>query len=99
MRLSPPAGSQCNYLKDAANLAQCYSYEQYFLIVYFEVVYLSLVARHWLGLPETSALWKLTSILQHFANVVGERVTSTRFENLTASGYSFSSLRHTSVAR
>ena len=74
-------------LKNAANVNQRYSYEERLLMVYFKLVFVSLVARHWLKLRETSAALKLTSILEYFANVVGERVNTVRFGNLTASDY------------
>jgi len=74
-------------LKNAANVNQRYSYEERLLILYFKWVFVSLVTRHWLKLRETPAALKLTAILQYFANVVGERVNTVRFGNLTASDY------------
>jgi hypothetical protein len=74
-------------LKNAANVYQRYTSEERLLILYYNVLYVSLVARHWLRLRETSAILKLTTILQYFANVVGERVNRVRFGNLTASEY------------
>jgi hypothetical protein len=57
------------------------------LILYFKLLYVSLVTRHWLGLRETPAVLKLTAILQYFANVVGERVNSVQYGNLAASDF------------
>ena len=74
-------------LKNAANVNQSYSYEERLLILYFKFVFVSLVARHWLKLSEAPAALKLTSILEYFANVVGERVNTVKFGNLTASDY------------
>jgi hypothetical protein len=74
-------------LKNAANVNQRYSYEERLLILYFKLVFASLVTRHWLKLRETPAALKLTTILEYFANVVGERVNTVRFGNLTASDY------------
>jgi hypothetical protein len=74
-------------LKNAANVNQRYTYEERLLILYFKVVFAWLITRHWLKLRETSAALKLTSILEYFANVVGERVNTVRFGNLTASDY------------
>jgi hypothetical protein len=74
-------------LKNAANVNQRYSYEERLLIVYFKLIFASLVTRHWLKLRETPAALKLTVILEYFANVVGERVNTVRFGNLTASDY------------
>jgi hypothetical protein len=36
---------------------------------------------------EKPAILKLTAILQYFANVVGQRVNTVQFANLTASDY------------
>jgi hypothetical protein len=71
-------------LKNAANLKQRYSFEELLLILYFKLVYASLVMRHQLKMRETPPVLELTAILEYFANVVGERVYSVRFENLTA---------------
>ena len=74
-------------LKNAANVNQRYSYEERLLILYFKLVFASLFARHMLKLREAPAALKLTTILEYFANVVGERVNTVRFGNLTASDY------------
>jgi hypothetical protein len=74
-------------LKNAANINQRYTYEERLLIVYFKLIFASLITRHWLKLGESSAVLKLTKILEYFANVVGERVNTVRFGNLTASDY------------
>jgi hypothetical protein len=74
-------------LKNAANVNQRYSYEERLLIVYFKLLFVSLATCHWLKLRETPAALKLTAILEYFANVVGERVNTVRFGNLTASDY------------
>lgn len=74
-------------VKNAAHDNQLYTYEERLLILYFKVVFVSLVMRHWLNLRETPAALKLTFILEYFANVVGERVNTVRFGNPTASDY------------
>jgi hypothetical protein len=74
-------------LKNATNVNQQCTYEEHLLILYFQVLNVSLVVRHGLGLRKTSALLKLTAILQYFANVVGERVNAVRYGELTASDY------------
>jgi hypothetical protein len=74
-------------LRNAANVNQRYSYEERLLILYFKLVFAALITCHWLKLRETPAALKLTAILEYFANVVGERVNSVRFGNLTASDY------------
>ncbi|MGD0128802.1 MAG: hypothetical protein ABSF46_25900 [Terriglobia bacterium] len=69
-------------LKHTANFNQSYTWEELRLILYFRVLHALLVTRHWLRLHEEPALMNMTSILLYFANVVGERVTRIRFENL-----------------
>ena len=71
-------------LKNAVNVHQRYSREERLLMFYFRLVFASLITRHWLRVGEKSAILKLTTILQYFANVVGQRVNTVRFANLTA---------------
>ena len=71
-------------LKNAVNLSQRYSGEERLLMFYFRLVFASLITRHWLRVREEPAILKLTTILQYFANVVGQRVNTVRFANLTA---------------
>ena len=71
-------------LKNAVNVKQRYSGEERLLMFYFRLVFASLIIRHWLQVREKPALLKLTAILQCFANVVGQRVNTVRFANLTA---------------
>jgi hypothetical protein len=74
-------------LKNAVNVNQRYSGEERLSMFYFHLVSASLVTRHWLRVREKPAILKLTAILQYFANVVGRRVNTVRFANLTASSY------------
>jgi len=74
-------------LKNAANVRQRYSREERLLIFYFRLTSWSLFGRHLLRLREKPSVLKLTAILQYFANVVGERVNTVRFGNLTAADY------------
>jgi hypothetical protein len=74
-------------LKNAANVNQRYSREERLLVFYFHLVFISLVARHWLRLHEKPPVLKLTAILQYFANVVGQRADTVRFSNVTVSDY------------
>ena len=74
-------------LKNAVNLNQRYSGEERLLMFYFRLVFASLITRHWLRVGEKPAILKLTAILQYFANVVGQRVNTVRFANLTAADY------------
>ena len=71
--------------KNAVNVSQRHIYEERFLIFYFKLVFLSLVTRHWLRLREKPVALKLTAILEYFANVVGERMNTARFANMTPS--------------
>jgi hypothetical protein len=72
-------------LKNAANVNPRYSHEERLLILYFRWQFLSLAVRRLLKVDENKAIRKLTSVLQYFANVVGQRVNAARFGNLTAS--------------
>jgi hypothetical protein len=74
-------------LKNAVNVHQRCSREDRLLMFYFRLVSASLITRHWLRVGEKPAILKLTAILQYFANVVGQRVSTVRFANLTASDY------------
>lgn len=74
-------------LKNASNIDQRFNPIDELLILHFRILFASLVTRHWLRLPENSTVLKLTNILQYFANVVGERINSARFMNLTAFNY------------
>jgi hypothetical protein len=56
-------------------------------MAYFRSVLFTLSLLHLFGLREQPAILKLTAILQHFADVVGERVSSVRFGDLSASEY------------
>jgi len=72
-------------LKNAANVHQRYSREERLLMLYFRLIYISAFLRRLFKFGEKPAVLKLTWILQYFANVVGQRVSSVRFGNLTAS--------------
>jgi len=74
-------------LKNAANVNQRYTYEERLLILYFRWQFLSLAVRRPLKLGENTAILRLTSVLQYFANVVGQRVNAVKFGNLTAADY------------
>jgi hypothetical protein len=76
-------------LKNAANVNQRYSNEERLLILYFRWLFLSLAARRLLRFGEKQAVLRLTSVLQYFANVVGQRVNTVRFGDLTAADYLF----------
>lgn len=74
-------------LKNAANVDHRYTLHDRLLIVYFKCVYVLLHIRHLLRMDEKSPILRLTSILQYFGNVVGRRVTSAGFKDLSASDY------------
>jgi len=74
-------------LKNASNMRQCYSREERLLMLYFRLALISLTIRHWLRLREKPAVLGLAAILQYFANIVGERIDSVRFGNLSAFDY------------
>ena len=80
---------KCDYLaltyllKNAANVTQRYSLQERLLMVYFRVVFASLITRHWFRLRQEPAIMRLTVILQYFANLVGQRVSTLRFAEVT----------------
>jgi len=74
-------------LKNAVNINQRCSAEEQLLIVYFRLLFLSFITRHLLRLQEKPAILKLTKVLQYFANVLGQRVNTLRFADLTAPEY------------
>jgi hypothetical protein len=74
-------------LKHAAAFKPRYAFAERLLMLYFRALFLSVALRHALVLQEKAGLQKLTAVLEHFANVVGERVNQARFGKLTASEY------------
>lgn len=74
-------------LRNAANVSQRYSRDEWLLIVYFRLLFISLFLRRLLRFRLQPAILDLTAILRYFANVVGQRVNTVRFGNLTASDY------------
>jgi hypothetical protein len=77
-------------LKNAANLNQRYANEERLLILYFRWQFLSLAARRLLGMSDEGVVLRLTSVLQYFANVVGQRVEAVKFGNLAAAEFPLS---------
>jgi hypothetical protein len=74
-------------LKNAGNARRRFSKEERLLRHYFRAVFFVLMISHKMGLNERTAVLKLTSILEYFANVLGERVDTVRFGEMTASDY------------
>jgi hypothetical protein len=70
-------------LKNSANVSRRYSNEERLLILYFRCQLLSLAVRHLLKLGETQAILRMTSVLEYFANVIGQRVINAGFGNST----------------
>lgn len=60
-------------LKHAANLKQSLTWQERLLMLYYHLSSVGFVVRHWLGLNERAAILRMATILQYFANVVGER--------------------------
>ncbi len=85
-----PKALNCDFLalthllRNTTDVKPGYSKEQWLLILYFRVQFLSLAARRFLGVGERKAALRLTSILQYFANVVGERMNEVEFGNSPA---------------
>jgi hypothetical protein len=74
-------------LRNAGNAKGRLSKEERLLRKYFKAVFFALWITHKLGLSERAVILKLTSILEYFANVLGERVDTIRFGDMTASDY------------
>ena len=52
------------------------------MILYFRIQFLSLAVRRLLGVGERKAALRLTSALQYFANLTGQRLYADEFGNL-----------------
>jgi len=82
-----PRALKCDFLalthllKNTADTKQGYSKEQRLLILYFRIQFLSLAVRRLLGVGEREAALRLTSVLQYFANVIGQRLYAHEFGN------------------
>ena len=83
-----PRALKCDFLalthllKNTANVKQGYSKEQLLLILYFHVQFLSLPVQRLLRVGDRKAALRLTSVLQYFANVIGQRLYSDEFGRL-----------------
>ena len=69
-------------LKSAANVHQRYTREERLLILYFRWQLLSLAVRSLLNVGENQAILKMTSVLQYFANVIGQRVNTVKLGDM-----------------
>ena len=85
-----PKALKCDFLalthllKNTTDVKPGYSKEQRFLILYFRVQFHSLAARRFLRVGERKTALRLISVLQYFANVVGQRLSADEFGNLRA---------------
>ena len=90
-----PKALKCDFLalthllRNTADVKQGYSKEQRLLILYFRIQFLSLAVRHLVKVGEKKAILRLTSVLQYFANVDGERVNTVGFGNSTTADHLF----------
>ena len=71
-------------LRNVENSKGRYSNEERLLILYFYSQSLSLAVRRLLRLSDNKVTLRLTSVLQYFANVVGQRVGTVKLGSLTA---------------
>jgi hypothetical protein len=74
-------------LRNAVNSSQRLSSEEKRLVLYFRGLFLLLAFGHVAGVGERLLILKLTSVLQFFSNVLGERVSKMRFGDISASEY------------
>jgi len=85
---------KCDYLaltyllRNAANRRRRLSGRERLLATYFRALSVLLPVSHMVGgFFEKPILLKMTSVLEYFANVLGERIKRVRFGKLTASEY------------
>jgi hypothetical protein len=81
---------QCDFhalrylLKNVANENPCYSNEVRLFTLYFRWQLVSLAIRRLLKTGEGNAILRLTSVLEYFANVVGQRLYDAKPANPAA---------------
>jgi len=71
-------------LKNVENSKRRYSNEERLLIAYFYTQSVSLAVCRLLNLSDNKVVLRLTSVLQYFANEVGQRVDAVRLGSATA---------------
>jgi hypothetical protein len=74
-------------LKNAVNSSQRLSRDEKKLVLYSRALFLLLPVGHLAGVGEKLVMLKLTSVLQFFSNVLGERVSKMQFGDISASEY------------
>ncbi len=85
-----PRALRCDFLaltyllKNVENSKRRYSNEERLLIAYFYTQSVSLAVRRLLNLSDNKVVLRLTSVLQYFANVVGQRVDAVKLGSVTA---------------
>ena len=67
-------------VKNVAHVNQRFSNEERLLLLYFRWQLLSLAVRRLLKAGETKTILRLTSVLEYFANVVGQRMNTAGLE-------------------
>ena len=83
-----PKALKCDFLalthllRNTADVKPGYSKEQRLLILYCRVQFLSLSVRCLLRVGEKKAALRLTSVLQYFANAIGQRLYADEFGSL-----------------
>ena len=84
---------KCDYLaliyllKNAANQHHHLSRHERLLAIYFRALSGTLAGLHLVSFAERPVLLKMSSVLEYFANVLGERIKRVRFGRLSASEY------------
>ena len=68
-------------LQNVANSSQGFSWEERLLVLYFRWQFLSSAVRRLLKVGENKAILRQASVLQYFANVVGQRLNALEFGN------------------
>jgi hypothetical protein len=80
-----PKALKCDFLalthllRNTADVKPGYSEEQRLLMLYCHVQFLSLAVRRLLRVSEKKAALRLTSVLQYFANAIGQRQYADEF--------------------
>jgi len=74
-------------LKNVCNARRRLSNAERLLWIYFHAVFVVLIIAHSLRFNKRTLTLKLTAIVEYFANVLGERLNTIRFGDMTASDY------------
>jgi hypothetical protein len=74
-------------LRNVCNARRRLSNDERLLWIYFHALFVVLIIAHALRFNKRRVVLRLTAILEYFANVLGERLNTIRFGNMTASDY------------